>query len=100
MFLGFLLFFSPLAIGSTNPPSSLSVCSFAPLNDELKVGERKEESLCVCVCVCVREHLIIGLCQSILAEQMIITSIKIVRQMCLLLQTGRSPAKVKNFQIN
>lgn len=45
----FFLFSSPVATGSTNPPSRLSVCFFAPQKDAPKFGEGKR----VCVYVCV-----------------------------------------------
>lgn len=54
-------------------------------------GKRK---MCVCA------GLGISFSWSVPAEQMITVSIEIARQMCLLLETGRSPAKVKRFLIN
>lgn len=44
---GFLVFLSPVATGSTNPPSRLSVCSFAPQKDVPKVGEGRGRCVCV-----------------------------------------------------
>lgn len=74
-------FFSPFASGSTNLPSSLSVCSMRGCAK----GVGRE------VCACLR----IGSCQySSRAVDYVFN-----RQMCLLSKTGWSPAKVKHFQI-